>query len=326
MFLLTDAFLIDEQIRQILRTHIKGGFKETSEYFNFRCHICGDDQYNKTVRKAYILKEGDRRTYYCHHATCGYSKSVTTWMKEYFQYAFNDYIASLIRNDSSEYDISPIVEEEVYDEKKDTKFFIPILKGFGNNFEIAKQLCYDRKIPFEVWKKWGVATGGTFKNRLIIPYFNGSEIYNWQARNLNDWEPRYISRKGDHNNIYNFYNVDKTKPVVIFEGVIDSLFVENSIAISGAGKIKTKLLREIPYKYFLMDSDAAGRKKSLQLLNDGKYVFSWKNFAEDFKIDLTKEKIDMNDVILLLNRSEGFKFSELEKYFTDSIFRKIEFL
>lgn len=331
MFKLENSFLLDDQIRMVLRLYFNNYYKETSEYFQFRCNVCGDDKYNKRIKKAYILKKGNDRIYYCHHASCGYVKPATYWMKEFFPTFYKEYILNLYKGSSLKNNENslPIIEKEKYNEKEDVKYFMPILKGEGKLFEDAKNICISRMIPKDIWKYWCVATGGTFKNRLIIPYFNGKKIYNWQARAIYDYQPiKYISRKGDDlNNIYNFYGVDKSKPVVVLEGVIDSLFVKNSIAISGAKKNKNDLIEQIPYKYFMMDGgiDKGGKETSLKLLQRGEYVFSWKSFCLDFNISL-KQKLDVNNVVLFLNKPEGFNFKELEKYFTNSVYRKIEFI
>ena len=69
---------------------------------------------------------------------------------------------------------------------------------------------------------------------MIIPYYdNDNKIYFYEGRALINIEPKYLSRVGDYNNIYNYYTVDKNKIVTVLEGVIDSLFIENSISLTG---------------------------------------------------------------------------------------------
>jgi hypothetical protein len=137
--------------------------------------------------------------------------------------------------------------------------------------------------------------------------------------------PKYLSRKGNHNNIYHYYTVDKSKPIIILEGPIDSEFVKNSIAMTGV-KLQDNRLKDFPNKYFLIDNDSTPdtQKKKIELLISGEYVFCWKWFINDFKLP-KREKWDINDVCIYLNKSE-YCFDELQKYFTNSIYDKIYFI
>ena len=179
-----------------------------------------------------------------------------------------------------------------------------------------------------MWSKWFVSTGGMYNNRLIIPFFDREgKIYYYQGRALYDYiQPKYLSRKGDFNSIYNYFLVDKDSPVVILEGPIDSIFVENSIALTGV-KTEDKKLSEFPHKRFLIDFDATTeetRKKTIELLGKGEYVFCWKKFMKALDLPM-KDKWDINDVCIHLNR-EKFAYSELEPFFTNSLFDKVFFI
>jgi hypothetical protein len=136
-------------------------------------------------------------------------------------------------------------------------------------------------------------------------------------------EPKYLSRKdpdGTLNHIYNFYNIDNSIPVVCLEGIIDSLFVENSVGLTGLN-VNDKLLGSINHKYFILDKDKAGMEKSQQMLLLGHYVFVWYKFMRDLCLP-KRDKWDMNDVMLYINRDKPFTFGELKQYFTNSIYNK----
>ena len=109
------------------------------------------------------------------------------------------------------------------------------MKGKGELFDQSIKLCKDRLIPENIWNDWYVAIDGSYKNRLIIPYKdNNNKIYNWQGKSLYEWQiPKYKNRLGENfNNIYVYYAVDRNKPVIVFEGVLDALFVKNSVSFS----------------------------------------------------------------------------------------------
>ena len=318
--------ILDQQIRMVLNSSFSGKFRQSGNYYNFRCNVCNDSK-NLRKKRAYILTKKEPWVFFCHN--CGYSTTAIKWLKDNFPSNYKDYVSDLLKGAKADADKEKNKEViEVYNEKADVDFFVPVLKGSGRLFEAAIKFCESRLIPKDVWEKWFVATGGKFKNRLIIPYYNKkNKIYNWQARSLVPVHNKYIYRIGEQlNNLYNCDFVNKEEPVIIFEGVIDSMSVKNSIAISGAGRAFNDNLKQFPKKYFIMDADIKGREIALKLLEHGEYVFLWNKFIEKYKLPSGEKKLDMNDVMIYIKRTEKFSFEELEEFFTNSIYNKIEFL
>ena len=327
---LDNDIALERQIRLILSS-LGSEVIIGNDYFNFRCPVCGDSKKSKSKKRGYILKKKKPWIYFCHN--CFYKKTVVAWMKEFFPIHYKDFYREIVRaKEQNRQKPLPKIENpkprKKFDEKEQTKFFIPIKKGVTPLFTKAIRTCIDRKIPEEVWSKWYVSIGGMYNNRLIIPFLdNNKKIYYYQGRSLYDYiQPKYLSRKGDFNSIYNYFLVDKEKPVVILEGPIDSIFVENSIALTGV-KTEDKKLSEFPHKRYLIDFDATTtetRKKTMELLGKGEYVFCWKKFMKAFNLPM-KEKWDINDAIIHLN-IEKFTYSELEPFFTNSLFDKVFFI
>lgn len=320
---------LERQIRLVLSTF--DNVVEGSDYFNFRCQICGDSKKSKSKKRGYILKKRKPWVYFCHN--CFYKKTVEQWLKEFFPQYYKDYYSELIRSKENKKQEplpklkNPTVRKRS-PEKQHTKFFVPILKGANQLFERAINLCEERKIPEDIWVKWFVATDGMYKNRLIIPFFDDKgKIYYYQGRSLfPNMEPKYLSRPGDHNSIYNYYNVDNSKPVVVLEGPIDSNFVENSVAVTGV-KIEDKNLKKFKHKRWLIDQDNETndtKKKTIELLSKGEYVFNWQKFIKTYSLP-KRPKWDLNDVILYLDKDK-FTYEELETFFTNSIYDKVFFI
>lgn len=316
---------LERQIRLILSSF--ENVIESYDYYNFRCPICGDSKKSRSKKRGYILKKRKPYMYFCHN--CFYKKTVVQWMKEYYPHNYKDYFKELLnKNEKPLPKIKNPKKRKRNPEKENTKYFVPINKGMTPIFAKAIRLCIDRKIPEEVWSKWFVATDGMYKNRLIIPFFdNNNKIYYYQGRALYDYmEPKYLSRAGDYISIYNFYNVDRTKPVIILEGPLDSVFVENSVAVTGV-KIEDKNLKVFKQKRFLIDLDCETdetKEQTLKLLTKGEYVFCWKWFIKKYNLP-KRAKWDINDVLLYLNK-ERFSYDELEPFFTNSIFDKVFFI
>jgi len=137
--------------------------------------------------------------------------------------------------------------------------------------------------------------------------------------------PKYLSRLGDQfNNIYNYYNVDKNKEVIILEGSIDSEFVINSVALTGL-KIHDEKINIFNKRYYLLDDDIDGKKKSIKLLEKGEYIFNWNKFKKDNNLP-DREKWDINEVFIFNQKKEKLTFEELKPYFTNSIYDNVNFI
>ncbi len=73
--------------------------------------------------------------------------------------------------------------------------------------------------------------------RVVIPFFDrGGKFFAFQGRAFGKEQPKYITIKFDESKqkIYGLDRLDLNKPVMITEGPIDSLFLDNAIALAGA--------------------------------------------------------------------------------------------
>ena len=114
--------------------------------------------------------------------------------------------------------------------------------------------------------------------------------------------------------IFNIMNVDFSKTLTVLEGPIDSLAMENSVALQGATKQFNGFFDEIETVRYLFDNDKAGKKMSIKKLKEHKPVFLWDMYLK--KIN-TKEKIkDVND----LQKKEIYNSEIIESCFSDNEF------
>ena len=75
----------------------------------------------------------------------------------------------------------------------------------------------------------------------------------------------------------------------------------------------------------MLDNDTKGREKTIELLENGQYVFNWKKFLNENNIE-NDGKIDVNDLYLKMNKEKPFNFSDFKLYFTNKLFDKIYFM
>ncbi len=170
-----------------------------------------------------------------------------------------------------------------------------------------------------------MAVGGKFTNRLVIPFYdNEDKIYSYQCRALfKNMEPKYLGRRDCRGAIFGYYQADFNRAVVVLEGIIDSLFVENAIGVTGL-KVYIDGLDKIKRKFFLLDDDADGRRVSTELLMRGEYVFLWTRYLQSLGIPHNKnKKTDINDIMIKLDRSDMIKFEDIRPYFSNSLYDRI---
>lgn len=129
--------------------------------------------------------------------------------------------------------------------------------------------------------------------------------------------------------LFNIFNVNYDKPINIFEGYIDSLFMPNSIGSVGADTDYSILTNnEVDVRLFF-DNDNKGKRKSLYWLKRGFTVFLWEKLINDlaqtqldpftWKLWFNHNIKDLNDLVLKLN----IHYKQLEKYFSTSLFDTI---
>ena len=127
----------------------------------------------------------------------------------------------------------------------------------------AVKYVVDRKIPRDKWhllyfapkfKKFTNSVTPKFVEpivdehpRMIIPYFTpAGKCFAFQARAYGNEEPKYYTIKVDETQekIYGLERIDYGKRIYVVEGPIDSLFLSNSVAVSGSS-FDTPTIRSI---------------------------------------------------------------------------------
>ncbi len=271
----------------------------TSDKYMFRCPICGDSKKNALKKRGcYYLRNA---SYYCFN--CGVSMTGLKFLSVLSGENSDDIRAEYIRlkyNGKCRKSVGKSQSSGVFS-------FRPIVKqGWKKPLtDMAREYLEKRKVleaPFLKDKFYSCTAkdGGEF---ILIPWIiNGIEAY-YQINDFTHIDPmgrKYIFPKGHDKLIYGLDNIDMSWPYIIaMEGVYDSLFVPNGIAIGG--KSLTDLQRKIIKKRFpghtivmSLDNDRPGLIASAREMKkhpeDKMFFFKW--FSED-----TKEK-DINDFVL----------------------------
>lgn len=297
------------------------------------CIYCNE----KLKKGTLFLSNNNNWCYICWKANCecsGHGISAVKWLRKANPDLYKKYIEALNKEcgkdsineyeskakaarNKSEIKEKKELEDKINEDNEATKYFKPINIA-GACQKKAMEYCLNRMIPEESYKYFFYADEGKYKNRIIIPFYNKDKtITFFQGRSLDENDKvKYLSRVGK-TALYNIDFVDKNKPLMVLEGPIDSMFVENSTATVGAGS-SSELDHELKgYKvYWIYDNDAAGIKSSGKKVRKKENVFLWKKFLSEWNI--VADIKDINDLVLYLKRKEKFKFEDFKDYFTDN--------
>jgi transcription elongation factor Elf1 len=222
--------------------------KKKDDLYNFRCPLCGDSQKNKSKCRGYIFRKKNDYFYMCHN--CGASTTFYNFLKQVDSNLLQEYQLERYKNGETGNNNYPKPDFEEFKTEK------PIFKQNLNlpsldslpAAHFAKVYVQQRKIPETIYSELyyaedfaafiqslGITKEGLHKDdkRLVIPFYNKEkELVAVQGRSLGESKLRYITLKlhDDNKKIYGLDRIDEDKLVYVFEGPIDSMFIENAVA------------------------------------------------------------------------------------------------
>ena len=288
---------------------------------NFRCPICGDSSKNKNKASGYFYTSKNGLVMKCHNCgvTIGFSKLIqkldTMLYQKYSLEKFgNKNIEKKLKNT---FDFEPKFNTKSIKELPDFIKSVEELDMIHGDKHPAVIYCKDRKIPknkleyvyyiedisrvTEIVEKYKDRIK-TKEQRLVLPFFNKDRIpigFTMRAMDNNKLRYMTIRLNEDEPLLFGHERVNFKRPVICVEGPIDSLFLSNSVAVSGSDMKKAmKILPEDTTYVF----DNQPRNKILcklmeSVIKDGKKVCIWSNtiYGKDIndmvKIGYSVEKI-----------------------------------
>ena len=304
--------LISSQLQQ---------FKKKSDFlWNFRCPYCGDSQKSRTKARGFVYRKKNDLFYKCHN--CGVGTTLGNLIKHIDSKIHKDYIFERYKKGVKTNNPEP-----------EFKFDVPIFrkKGVLKNLKSISELSTDhparrfiqkRLIPEEsvsdlylcesFYKFTNTLIPNKFPSldgdhpRLLIPFRDEQgEVFAYQGRAFGKEQPKYITIKlKDEDKIFGLDRVDKSKHVYVVEGPLDSLFLDNCIAIAGSD------VPSMDYDFtIIFDNEPRNKEICKQMektLNQGRRVVIWP--------DSMMHK-DINDMIIA-----GYIKEQIQEIITDNTF------
>lgn len=284
---------IDIKYANLISSYVRN-FKRKSEYlYNFSCPLCNDSHKNPLKARGYLYRNKTGLAYRCHN--CGASVSLGNLIKQidfilYQEYALENYRESGIpRSQHKDADLLKVFKADPKVPKIEEILQDNVLKSATSldklsEYHPARQYVQNRKIPEKFYKDLYFTT--KFKHfinniipekfkedndhpRLIIPYFDKfGKCFAFQGRAFGKEIPKYYTIKIDENaeRIYGLDRLNYSKPIYAVEGPIDSLFLDNCIAVSGSS-FDSPLLQSIKSNLTVVFDNEPRNNQLMKLLN-----------------------------------------------------------
>ena len=288
----------------LLSTQLERYKQKTPQLWNFRCPYCGDSEHNKNKARGFVFQHKGDLIYKCHN--CQISVPFPKLLQDLNPNLYKEYRLEKFTSPKQQRDmrkIKRIVSATPVFKKNILADLTPLANL--NKTHPAKEYILKRKLPLEAlyftekFKGWtNSVKPGTFheiskdEGRIIIP-FKDSEgnVFGFQGRSLHSTGIRYITillQEGQPK-IFGLDTLDHDSIAYITEGPLDSLLLNNGLAMAGADvSLPSSVLHPV-YVYDNEPRNKAITDKVEDRINKGDSVVIWPSEV--------KEK-DINDMYL----------------------------
>lgn len=157
-----------------------------------------------------------------------------------------------------------------------------------------------------------IAYRGPWKNRIIIPIYDGKSMIYFQGRAItNNILPKYKNPISEKSNIiYNKNNFKKDKYIVITEGILDALSIKDQSTVCLGASISDDFLKKI-FEYtdrgviIALDNDNTGIKSTKGIMENSVYKNQLKYFIMPREYKHIK---DLNELKVRENIEDIYEF------------------
>jgi len=291
-------------------------FKKYQNVFNAECPVCKEGKSSGRSRRLFYFPL--KNYIYCHN--CSQSWKPFEWVKEVTSLTVPEIIRknnekiqtginiAAVKSPQPLEPLVAVIQEDLPEESIDITDPRQVEFYTSNKFvQLATAYCRDRRLMTAVntcGKFYISLKDRVHKHRLIIPFFNNGKVSCYQSRSLSKEQfPKYLTKLGEKE-VFGLDNVKADIPYVfVFEGPIDSMFVQNGLAIaalSATDHQRSQLNNLIGYELiYVFDNDKNNSQTSNKIqkhIKEGKRTFIWPREFWEFK--------DFNEICCKLNLNE----------------------
>ena len=312
---------IDIKYLNIVSPQLQKFKKKSDNLWNFRCPYCGDSQKNKTKARGFIYKKNNDLFFKCHN--CGVGTTVGKMIEYLDSKIHKDYIMERYKTGSDTITPKPEFKfNEPIFQKKDVFKPLKSISELEADHPVRK-IVEKRRLPKEslqdiylcnsffkftntlIPNKFPILDGD--HPRLMIPFRNEKgEIFAYQGRAFGNEQPKYLTIKldGKADKIIGLDRVDKSKHFYVCEGPLDSLFIDNCLAVGGSDFDRLEGNFTV-----IFDNEPRNKEINKQIektIDSGRKIVLWpENIIEK----------DINDMIL-----SGMSKEEIKEIITNNTF------
>ena len=265
-------------------------FKQKKEgLFNFSCPVCGDSKKNLTKARGYAFAKGNDYFYRCHN--CGVSTNVGNLIKHvdttlHKEYVLERYSSGRSNNANSANAVLQISAPKFGKLQKQKVFEHAEWCDKLPNQHFCLEYLKRRQIPKDAYKlllftsKYADFVTSIYPEhgkqlindaRLVIPFYDENDdliAVSGRALETSDKSLRYVTVRTNQSQNKLIYGLDRIKSsekILLVEGPLDSLFLNNCLASGDANLALTA--KEIEGDITLIFDNEPRNKEILKMMN-----------------------------------------------------------
>ena len=280
---------LDIKYLRLLSSRLRN-FKQKKEgLFNFSCPICGDSKKNLTKARGYAFAKGNDYFYRCHN--CGVSTNVGNLIKHvdttlYKEYVLERYSSGRSNNANSANAVLQISapkfgklqKQKVFeyaewcDKLPSGHFCLEYLKRRQIPENVYKLLLFTSKYAdfvTSIYSEHGKQL--TNDARLVIPFYDENDeliAVSGRALETSDKSLRYVTVRtnlSQNKLVYGLDRIKSSEKILLVEGPLDSLFLNNCLASGDANLALTA--KEISGDVTLIFDNEPRNKEILKMMS-----------------------------------------------------------
>ena len=310
----------------------KQRIKTTTSGYNFACPYCHDSAFDYHKKRGHILLKGKfAGRFKCFN--CGKGISISRFFTDFKQPLELDDLAYIknhvvspetwYSNQTGNVITSEVINKDEVEKYAISRTYLRNILGLSEIDKVNTPLAYNYLIGRCQYQFNRFLFSPKYSQIIILNLIGNDYVIGFQVRpikkyrsgqkyltmSLSKMRERILNDKNpvpeymnNLSTVFNIFNVNIYKPILVTEGPFDAFLLPNCIASSGANK---HLGVEFPF-WYIYDSDKTGKQHALDALKQGYNVFLWKKFIADMGLPI-RAKWDVNDVIIWMkqqNRNE----------------------
>lgn len=330
------SYYIDLKYTKLLGGRLPNFKQKRGNVFAFS-HSCEDFGRSRVQTRGNFYQMDDQMMFHCYH--CSASSSFGKFLKQEDPNLYQEYRMETFKETKGGTQTNkPLFTALIKPEPKHVDLdqdLIPITKLPETSSVI--QYVMSRKIPKESWPDISIAKNfykfaakydEVFEKlnsphpRLVFPFFDSDgSIICYSGRSFGKEQPKYVTVMVDKSRpkIYGLWKLDMNRDILAVEGQIDSLFLDNCIAVNG-GDFSLPFLEQNKSKIIVIPDSDWKRNKQV-------YGSLEKIIDEGFRVSLMPESIpwkDINDCIVKGNLSKQKVMEIIMQNVTSGLKAKLE--